>query len=120
MTNGRGVRMSFGYETDGQLLARLVAGRARAASAQVARRHGPMVSRICARLCRTGPDAEDAAQAVFLILACKAAELHGRTSLAGWLHRTAAHTALRQRRGMLTRRRHERLAGTLRPDANRG
>ena len=58
--------MSFGYETDGQLLARFAAGGDQAAFDQIVRRHGPMVARICGRLCRTGPDAEDATQEILV------------------------------------------------------
>ena len=115
--------MNFTFETDAELLARCLASDSefrQAAFDQLVRRHGPMVYRICARCCRTRHDAEDATQAVFVTLANRAGELRGRTSLAGWLHRTAAHVALRQRRGALTRRRHERLAGTLRPENSGG
>jgi RNA polymerase sigma factor (sigma-70 family) len=53
-------------------------------------------------------DAEDAAQAVFLTLAHKAASLCGRASLAGWLHRAAWHVALRAREAAAVRKTHER------------
>jgi RNA polymerase sigma factor (sigma-70 family) len=90
------------------------------AFAQIVQRHGAMVYRICARLCGTRQDAEDAAQYVFVTLARKALTLHARTCLAGWLHRTASHTAQRWRRSATTRRRHEQLAGALRPDFAEG
>jgi RNA polymerase sigma factor (sigma-70 family) len=112
--------MGISDETDGQLLSRFAAARDHDAFEQLVRRHAAMVYRVCARLCRTPHDAEDATQSVFLTLAERAGPLGGRTCVAGWLHRTARHTALRSRRGALTRLRHERVAGELRPDYSEG
>jgi RNA polymerase sigma factor (sigma-70 family) len=106
--------------TDGDLLTRFVANGDAEAFAQLVRRHAPMVHRLCARLSRTPQDAEDAAQTVFITLAGKAASLTARTSLAGWLHRTACHVALRWRRTADNRRAHERRAAELRPDRIEG
>jgi RNA polymerase sigma factor (sigma-70 family) len=107
--------------TDGQLLARILDNQAgREAFDQIVRRYWPMVYRICLRHCRTPEDAEDAAQNVFVTLTDRARDLRSRTCLAGWLHRTACYTAMRWRRDLLTRRRHERLAGELRPESDLG
>jgi RNA polymerase sigma factor (sigma-70 family) len=112
--------MSVECATDSELLARFVDGGDGDAFARIVERHGPMVYRICARFCTTRHDAEDAAQYVFATLARKAAMLHARTCLAGWLHRTASHTAQRWRRSAATRRRHEQQASALRPDFIQG
>jgi RNA polymerase sigma factor (sigma-70 family) len=58
----------------------------------------------------SGPDAEDAAQATFVLLTRKAGQLAGAPDLGAWLHRSArlvSRTALRARRRRL---RHEREA----------
>jgi RNA polymerase sigma factor (sigma-70 family) len=107
--------------TDGQLLAQSGDNQAgREAFDQIVRRYWPMVYRICLRHCRTPQDAEDAAQNVFITLTDRAEDLKLRTCLAGWLHRTACYTAMRWRRDLLTRRRHERRAGELRPESDLG
>jgi RNA polymerase sigma factor (sigma-70 family) len=112
--------MTLDGSTDKQLLARFLNNNDQDAFAQIVHRHGPMVFGICVRLCLTRDDAEDATQYVFITLASKAAELHARTCLAGWLHRTADHIARRWRRSADTRRRHEYQAGALRPDFTQG
>jgi len=113
--------MKNGNPTDGQLLAQFGDDEdGHQAFAEIVNRHGAMVFRICQRLCRTRHDAEDAAQNVFVTLADRASELKLRDCVAGWLHRTACYTAMRWRRAALTRQRHERLAGELRPDIDPG
>jgi len=112
--------MSFDSLTDKDLLTRFIRENDQDAFAQIVHRHGGMVFGVCARLCLTRDDAEDATQYVFITLASKAAELHARTCLAGWLHRTAHHIARRWRRSADTRRRHEYEAGALRPDYTQG
>jgi len=112
--------MSLDGLTDKELLTRFTQDSDQDAFAQIVQRHGRMVFGICARLCITRDDAEDASQYVFITLASKAAELQSRTCLAGWLHRTAHHIARRRRRSADTRRRHEYQAGSLRPDFIQG
>jgi RNA polymerase sigma factor (sigma-70 family) len=108
--------MSVDCPTDGEWLTRFVRDRDADAFARLVRRHGPMVYRLCARICRTADDAEDAAQNVFMTLAAKAPTLIGRASIAGWLHHTARHTAMRWRRSADNRLAHELRAAELRPD----
>src|SRR5437899_8700551 len=63
-------------------------------------RHGAMVLEACRRILNGAHDAEDAFQAVFWILACKARTIRRRDTLPGWLHRVAVRVAIaaKQRR----------------------
>ncbi len=87
-----------------------------AAFAELLRRHGPMVLATCRRILGPGADAEDAAQAVFLVLADKAKTLTDHPTLGGWLHRTARHVAARQRDAGRVRRRHEEASAMIVPE----
>jgi len=78
--------------TDQELLAEYRTSRSHEAFAQLARRHGGMVFRTCRRLLPTVQDAEDATQAVFLLLAQKPDK--AAADLPGWLHVVARNTAL--------------------------
>jgi RNA polymerase sigma factor (sigma-70 family) len=60
-------------------------------------RHGPMVLRVCRQILGSHQDAEDAAQAVFLVLARKAASIHFEGSVAPWLHGVARRIAAKAR-----------------------
>jgi RNA polymerase sigma factor (sigma-70 family) len=90
--------------TDGQLLARFVAGRDEAAFEALVHRHGPMVLGLCRRVLHNLHDAEDAFQATFLLLARKAASVVKRDSVGSWLYAVAYRTAL-EARAVLARRR---------------
>jgi RNA polymerase sigma factor (sigma-70 family) len=61
------------------------------------RRHAPAVLRVCRAVVRDPDLAEDAAQAVFLVLARKAATVARVRSAAGWLARVAYRAANRAR-----------------------
>src|SRR3954451_10884148 len=73
--------------SDRQLLEAYVAANDQPAFAALVRRHGPMVLGVCCRVLQDVHNAEDAFQAVFLILARKAALLHKGDALTGWLRR---------------------------------
>jgi RNA polymerase sigma factor (sigma-70 family) len=81
-------------ETDRDLLARFALNRDEAAFAAIVRRYGAGIWAACRRL--ADQDAEDAFQAVFLILARKAGSVSG--SLPAWLHGVARRVAANLRR----------------------
>lgn len=71
-----------------------------AAFAELLVRHGALVQGVCRHILRQDADAEDAAQAVFIILARRAPRLHAVERLDLWLHRVATRLcwSLRRRR----------------------
>jgi RNA polymerase sigma factor (sigma-70 family) len=94
--------------SDADLIGRFVRRRDEEAFAALVERHGPMVLNACRRVLGDVHAAEDAFQAVFLVLARKAATLSRPEALAGWLYGVASRVALKARRGA---RPQERLAG---------
>jgi RNA polymerase sigma factor (sigma-70 family) len=96
---------------DGCLLDRFRSGpaeEAEAAFAVLVERHAPMVFHVCRRILGDRHDAEDAAQAVFLVLARRAGSVRRTDSVASWLYGVAARVAARARRGVVRRRLRER------------
>jgi RNA polymerase sigma factor (sigma-70 family) len=93
---------------DAVLLERFAAQRDESAFAALLARHGPMVLGVCRRVLRDTHEAEDVFQAVFLVLARKAAILRRPQSLAAWLYGTARHLAMKVGRGDARRRQRER------------
>ena len=77
---------------DAELLRALVVARGEEVFAEIVRRHGPMVLAACRRVLGHADDADDAFQAVFLVLARKATTIRG-ANLAGWLYAVAVRTA---------------------------
>src|SRR5438105_15033314 len=84
-----------GGMTDGQLLECFMTRRDEAAFEALVRRHGPMVLNVCRRTVGNLQDAEDAFQAVFLVLARKAASVVPREGVGNWLYGVAYRTARR-------------------------
>jgi RNA polymerase sigma factor (sigma-70 family) len=82
-------------DSDAELVGRYVAARDQDAFAALVRRHGPMVHAVCRRRLRAGPDADDAFQVTFMVLARDAAKVARRESLPGWLYRVAYLVALK-------------------------
>ena len=67
-------------------------------------RHGPMVLHVCRRILGDRHDAEDAAQAVFLVLARQSRSIRRTDSVASWLYGVAARVAARARLDAARRR----------------
>jgi RNA polymerase sigma factor (sigma-70 family) len=78
---------------DSELLRRFTCARDEAAFELLVWRHGAMVLGLCQRTVRDEQLAEDAFQAVFLVLARKAGAVRG--NLGGWLFKVARRVALR-------------------------
>ncbi len=106
--------------SDRQLLDRFTARddpAAEAAFAAIVARHGPMVLGVCRQLLGDHHHAEDAFQAVFLVLARGARSIRDPDRLGAWLYGVAVRTA-RKARGRLARRRQTEEAGAVgRPEA---
>jgi RNA polymerase sigma factor (sigma-70 family) len=81
---------------------------AEAAFVALVDRHGPIVHRVCLDVLGSSHEAEDAAQAVFLVLARKARSIRKPDSLGPWLHGVALRVARRARREAARRRVAER------------
>jgi RNA polymerase sigma factor (sigma-70 family) len=112
----------LGSATDRDLLLAYEAKHGQAAFTELVRRYGPMVLRTCHRVLGRGPDAEDAFQATFILLARKVEQLRRETvrplSLGGWLHRVAYRTAADVLTGKIRRGTHERQVRAMtQPDA---
>ncbi len=73
-------------------------------------RYSPMVLGVCRRILQSS-DAEDAAQAVFVLLWQKAGQIKDGAAVSAWLHRTACNVCCNVVRSRLSRTRHEQHAG---------
>jgi RNA polymerase sigma factor (sigma-70 family) len=82
---------------DAELLGMWVACRQEEAFAALVERHGGMVYRVCRSIVGDAHAAEDAAQAVFLVLARKAHAVRPASAVAAWLHGVARRVALKAR-----------------------
>ena len=92
---------AVGTMSDAELLDRFVARRDEAAEAafeELVIRHGPMVLRVARSLLHDAHDAEDAFQAVFLVLANRAGSIRRNGSVASWLFGVAHRVSTRARR----------------------
>src|SRR5262245_19679297 len=99
-----------GALTDRELLERFADGRDERSFAAIVRRHGPMVLGACRRVLGNPHDAEDVAQAVFLVLAKKAGRGGWRDCVGAWLHEVARRLSVEARSRDLARRRREESA----------
>ncbi len=110
---------------DGEILGRFVEGRDEAAFELLLRRHGPMVRNVCRQTLFDPHEAEDAFQATFLALVCKASALRVEGSVGPWLYRVASRISARARANRRRRREREAPIASLpeptsREDPDRG
>ena len=84
--------------TDRELLPAYIETGAEAIFSKIVSRHQAMVYSTCLRVLGDVTAAEDAAQAVFLILHRKRKTLSSSVVLSGWLFRTARFTAMESRK----------------------
>jgi RNA polymerase sigma factor (sigma-70 family) len=96
-----------GGPADGQLLGRFVEAGDPEAFAALVRRHGPMVYGVCRRILGRDDPADDAFQAVFVVLARRADRVRPREAVGNWLYGVAARTARAARAKAARRARRE-------------
>jgi RNA polymerase sigma factor (sigma-70 family) len=107
--------------TDGQLIERFVARRdaiAEAAFTALVARYGPMVQRVCRQLLSDHQHAEDAFQAVFLVLARRAYSIRDPDLLSNWLYGVSLRTARKAKSRVAQQYRNEEESAVMRPEAN--
>ncbi len=103
----------FSDLSDKELLQRFAGQHEETAFDALVQRHGPMVLGVCRRVLNHEHDAEDAFQAVFLVLARKAASIRWRTAVGPWLYEVAYRIAMKARTRSLRRREQEAKAETI-------
>jgi len=104
---------AVGSVSDAQLVEWFIAQKdacAEAAFEELMIRHGPMVFGVCRSALHDSHDAEDAFQAVFLVLANRARFIRNRESIGSWLFGVAHRVASRARSRAARRRTLDRLA----------
>jgi RNA polymerase sigma factor (sigma-70 family) len=104
-------------ESDHCLLARFLGSRDDGAFAALLKRHGPMVFGVSRRLLHRVEDAEDVAQATFLLLARKGATIRKWASLSCWLHGVAHRLSLQLKRREMNRLKREKRVTAMRRQA---
>lgn len=103
--------------TDAELLSRFITSRDEESFRVLIGRYAALVWGNCRRILGATPDAEDAFQATFLALACKAATVRAET-LANWLYRISERIARNSRKALLRRLRHETHAASSSPESS--
>ncbi|HEY2786768.1 MAG TPA: sigma-70 family RNA polymerase sigma factor [Fimbriiglobus sp.] len=83
--------------TDAELVAAFVTSRCDVAFAELVARHGPVVLGTCRRILGNTPDADDAFQAVFLVLARRASSVRPPGAVGAWLYGVAWKVATKAR-----------------------
>lgn len=104
--------------TDAELIAAYCDARDETAFTEIVSRHRQMVFRACFRMLGNTHEAEDATQAVFIVLVKKATGLRRVTNLAGWLYRVARNVSYESLRQAKQSRRGRKLScNSIRPFA---
>jgi RNA polymerase sigma factor (sigma-70 family) len=106
--------------TDWDLLQEWASTRSESAFAELLRRHLNLVYGSALRQVRDPELARDVAQAVFLLLSRKAAEIKPKVVLSGWLFRATGYAASRASRAEVRRRRRESEAIIMNSDIRGG
>src|SRR5262245_48179857 len=101
-------------DPDGELMRRFVDGKCERAFAELVRRYGPVVFGVCRRALGDHHLAEDAFQAVFVVLARKAHTIRPPGAVGGWLYGVARKAAA-EAAAMRRRKSRESLPGAI-PD----
>ena len=104
---------TVGSLPDESLLRRFATRREEGAFAALVERHGPMVLGVCQHVLGDPHDAQDAFQAVFLILAKRAGSIRRGGSVGSWLHGVALRVAAKTKVAAARRRVHERRGGEM-------
>lgn len=99
--------------SDREILERFVEDRDEAAFEVLLKRHGPMVLNVCRQTLFDRHEVEDAFQATFLALVCKASSIRIEGSLGPWLYRVASRTSARARANRRRRGERERSGDVL-------
>ncbi len=94
-------------QSDAELLDAVALEHNDAAFAALVRRHGGLVLRVCRHVLGHEQDAEDVFQATFVALAMKAASIRNAGALPSFLHGVAYRLALKAKRDLARRRKHE-------------
>jgi len=100
--------------TDTEILAEYLASGSEPAFAELVARHGPMVYRTCLRRLGDRHEAEDAAQATFMVLLRRAGAYRREKDLGVWLHGIARRVAAEAWRARSRRTRRQEEAAMVR------
>src|SRR5262245_10009368 len=99
--------------SDTEFLRRFAAGRDEVAFEALVRRHGPMVEGVCRRILGNVHAAEDAFQAVFMVLVKKSASIRRPELLGNWLYGVACRIARKAKISAIRKESRERKAGKM-------
>jgi RNA polymerase sigma factor (sigma-70 family) len=92
---------------DRELIGRFASHRDERAFAVLVSRHAPMVLRISRRIMKNEHDADDACQAVFMLMARKAGKVRWHECVANWLYGAAVRIARHENRRLAKKRARE-------------
>jgi RNA polymerase sigma factor (sigma-70 family) len=99
--------------SDSEFLRQFATTRSEAAFEALVRRHGPMVEGVCRRILGEVHSAEDAFQAVFMVLVKKSASIRRPELLSNWLYGVACRIARKAKISALRKESRERRAGKM-------